>query len=178
MVVSIGWFQIFTWKMVVSPNIHKKLVVWSSRRCFRYHKCHPSSPMTSVTLINKIHGELITKKRRPIPSGTNEQKKPWRFDSWCRPSDRLWNNPELLRGKKTLTLYEPNLSWKKKGLKQLPWIISSQLGHHGLHPTRLSCKQPCSYRQSAYQRCKKRWGWRVRTWESSCFRLWFFKGYN
>ena len=31
MVVSIGWFQIFTWKMVVSPNIHKKLVVWSSR---------------------------------------------------------------------------------------------------------------------------------------------------
>ena len=24
MVVSIGWFQIFTWKMVVSPNIHKK----------------------------------------------------------------------------------------------------------------------------------------------------------
>ena len=29
--VSIGWFQIITWKMGVSPNIHLKLVVWGSR---------------------------------------------------------------------------------------------------------------------------------------------------
>ena len=36
--VSIGWFQIFTWKMVVSPNIHFKLVVWGSRHIYLY-KC-------------------------------------------------------------------------------------------------------------------------------------------
>ena len=29
--LSIGWFQIFAWKMVVSSNIHWKMVVWSSR---------------------------------------------------------------------------------------------------------------------------------------------------
>ena len=30
MVVSMGWFQIFTWKMIVSPNIHEK------NGCFRF----------------------------------------------------------------------------------------------------------------------------------------------
>ena len=32
MVGSIGWFRIFTWKIVVSPNIHLKLVAWSSKQ--------------------------------------------------------------------------------------------------------------------------------------------------
>ena len=31
MVVSISWFQIFPWEMVVSSNVHFKRVVWSSR---------------------------------------------------------------------------------------------------------------------------------------------------
>ena len=39
MVVSIGWFQIFIWNMVVSPNIHLYMVVWGSR--FGYSKTLP-----------------------------------------------------------------------------------------------------------------------------------------
>ena len=48
MVVSIGWFQIITWKMGVSPNIHWKPVVWGSR--LLYVKGHLGVPLTVYPL--------------------------------------------------------------------------------------------------------------------------------
>ena len=57
MVVSIGWFQTFTWEVVVWPNIHLKLGVWGSR--LRWIKLQNSCILMKTYIISSHQVKLI-----------------------------------------------------------------------------------------------------------------------